>query len=70
MTDRYHSFTVVLDSNIRSDDAEPLMNAIRMLVGVQSVTGNVADHSYYVAETRVRFELREKLFEVLKPMEQ
>lgn len=67
MTDRYHSLTVVLDSNIRSDDAEPLINAIRMLVGVQSVEGNVAEPMYYVAETRVRFELREALSKALEP---
>jgi hypothetical protein len=67
MTDRYHSLTVVLDSNIRADDAEPMMNAIRMFVGVQSVAGNVADPGYYVAETRVRHELRSKLFEALEP---
>lgn len=66
VTDRFHSLTVVLDRNIRSDDAEPLINAIRLLTGVQSVAANVADPSHYVAETRVRFELREKLFELLK----
>lgn len=66
MTERYHSLTVVLDSDMRADEAEPLMMAIRLLTGVLSVEGNVADPSHYVAETRVRFDLREKLFEVLE----
>lgn len=28
MTDRFHSLTVVLEGNIREDDAESLINAI------------------------------------------
>jgi hypothetical protein len=34
MTDRYNSLTVVLDRDIREDDAEHILNAIRMIKGV------------------------------------
>ena len=65
MTDRYNSFTVVLDHNIREDDAQSLMDAIRHFTNVISVEGNVSDINDYVAETRVRYEIRQKLFEAL-----
>jgi len=67
MTDRFHSLTVVLERDIREDDAEMLLNALRMLRGVISVEGNIVDVDGYVAEERVRYELRDKLMSVLFP---
>ena len=66
MTDRLNALTVVLDGNIRTDDAEALIAAIGQLRGVLSVTGNVADIDSHVAEQRVRHALEQKLFEVLR----
>jgi hypothetical protein len=43
MTDRYNALTVVLEHDIRDDDAEAVANAIRQLRRVLSVSGNVAD---------------------------
>ena len=43
MTDRYSSLTVVLERDIRDDDAEPLIAAIRQLRGVLRVVPKVAD---------------------------
>jgi len=65
VTDRINSFTVVLDSDIRIDDVEPIVNAIRMVRGVASVTGNVADQVSHVAQVGAKRELREQLFAVL-----
>ena len=42
MTDRFHSLTVVLEREIRDDDAEPIIAAIKMIKGVAEVTGEVA----------------------------
>ena len=67
MSDRYHCLTVVLDKDVRDDDAEPLCNAIRQMRGVISVKGNVSDFSELVAEERVRRELGEKLFDIIYP---
>ena len=67
MTDRYHSLTVVLEHDIREDDAKPLLAAIRQLRGVLSVEGNVADVTSHMAQERARRELGEKLLEVVYP---
>lgn len=67
MTDRYNFLTVALEKNIRSDDAQRLIDAIGMLRGVLKVEPNVADGSTYTAEMRVRNELGEKLFAILYP---
>lgn len=66
MTDRYHSFTVVLDRDIREDDAEEIMKAIAMFRNVISVKGNVADPTSAMAEVRAKHELRERLWEMAK----
>lgn len=67
MTDRYNAITVVLDHDIREDDAESLLNAIRMLRGVLSVTPNVTSLESHVAHDRAINELRNKLRDVLWP---
>ena len=67
MTDRYHSLTVVLEKNIRNDDAESTISVIKHIKGILSVKGNIADSCSYVAEERARCELGGKLWEVLYP---
>ncbi len=67
MTDRFSTLTVVLKKNIRDDDAEPIINAIKMIKNVLSVKSNVSNHAEYMAEERVRRELGEKLWEVIYP---
>lgn len=69
MTDRYHSLTVVLDADMRVDDAEVLMSAIRQFRGVAGVTGVVADMASHMAEARARRDLGDKLLAVLYPKE-
>lgn len=66
MTDRYNALTVVLERDIREDDAELLINAIRMLRGVLSVNPNVSDLQDHVAIMRVKRELTQKLYDALK----
>lgn len=66
MTDRYNALTVVLDRDIREDDAEMLINAIRMLRGVLTVDPHVADIGDHVAAARVKRDLTEKLYTVMK----
>lgn len=67
MTTCYNAVTVVLDREIREDDAEHPLTAIRMLKGVLSVEPHVADVETHIAETRVRRELGDKLWAVLYP---
>jgi hypothetical protein len=61
MTDRYNYLTVILEDDIRSDDAEPLIKAIGMLRGVLAVQPHVANASDRTAQERARHELREEL---------
>lgn len=67
MTDRYNYLTVALEKDIRSDDAEALISAIKQLRGVLSVEPNVSDPGDWLAESRVRQELGTKLWEILYP---
>lgn len=66
MSDRFNALTVVLDRDIRDADAEPLLNAIRMLKGVQSVTPRVADLGDHLAKERARREIEERLWKALR----
>lgn len=67
MTDRLKGCTVTFDRDIREDDVEPLLDAIRMMRGVLSVTGKVTDLSDYMARERATWELRDKILDVLHP---
>lgn len=65
MTDRIHSLTVVLENDIRIDDAESLISAIKQLRLVIAVEPNVSDPSSVMATVRARDELSKKLWDVL-----
>jgi hypothetical protein len=67
MTDRLKGFIVTLEEDLRTDDAEPVLNAIRTLRGVQSVTPMVTEPGDYMARQRVRLELTQQLWDVLHP---
>lgn len=69
MTDRYNGLLVVLDHDIREDDAQDIITAIRQLRGVVAVTGHPAQIGDKIAETRVRTELGRRLMDVLYPKE-
>ncbi len=64
MTDRLKGCVVAFDRDIREDDVEPLLAAIRMIKGVVGVTGLLADSGDYMARMRVRVDLAKKLSEV------
>ncbi len=66
MTDRIKGFAVVLDRNIRDDDAQPILDAIRQIRHVLSVTPMVSGHEDLFARERVKRELGEKLWKVLR----
>ena len=70
MTDRAHSITIVLARDVRVDDLEPLMEAMRHLRGVLSVSSVVSDPQSHMAEMRAKDDLRTKFFaltQTLKP---
>lgn len=67
MTDRIFALTVALEENIRTDDIENLITAIKTLKGVLNVESHVTDITLYTTQERVRRELGEKLWEILYP---
>lgn len=67
MTDRINAVTVVLETDIRDDDAENLMAAMRQLRGVLTVTPNVADLTAHLAEERARHEIGMKVIDAVFP---
>jgi hypothetical protein len=67
MTNRLNALTVVLERDIREDDAEGILEAISRLRGVLRVSGNVSDLAAHIAQERAIHELSEKIWAVLHP---
>jgi len=67
MTDRIKGVWVAFDHDIREDDVQCVVDAIRMIRHVQSVALSVADLSDWNARERVRAELSSKIWDVLHP---
>lgn len=61
MTDRYNAFVVILEKDIRDDDAEQIINAIKMVKGVLDVTPHIADPRDAIATTRAKQEIMERI---------
>jgi len=66
MTDRIKGFTVTLDRDYRTDDVEEIRKALLMVKGVLSVDASVTELSDHMNRSRIRLELMDKLFAVLK----
>ncbi len=67
MTDRIKGCWVAFESDIREDDVQPLIEAIKRLRGVLAVEESVADSDDWMNRERIRRELGEKLWAVLYP---
>ena len=67
MTDRIKAITVVLEKDMRIDDAESLLQAFRHFRGVISAEGNVTDINDYVAQSRARYEIGQKVIKAVYP---
>ncbi len=76
MTDRISLLTVALDQPVRTDDIQPLVDAIRMLRGVQDVSVNIDDlkerqriaNWAIASEQRMRLEAAPALAHNIKPI--
>lgn len=69
MTERVKGFIVVLDKDIRIDDAENTINAIRMIKGVTSVEPSVVEPNDLFNRSRIRFEFLNKFMELMEGKE-
>lgn len=66
MTDRINGVFVTLKDDIRIDDAEHLMNALRMVKGVADVSPNISDPNVHIAKVTAKMELERKILKVLR----
>lgn len=66
MTNRVNGLYVTLEGEIREDDVEPLVNAIRHLRGVLTVELHIQDWDAEIAKRTAQWELRKKIFKVLE----
>lgn len=68
MTDRHAGYVVTLAKDIREDDAESILNAIRMVKGVATVTPVVSDIGQHIAEERAHLAIQSRIFDLFREM--
>jgi hypothetical protein len=66
MTDRHAAYIVVLSDDLREDDAEYTINALRMVKGVARVEPVVADQAIHIAEVRADQVWRDRIAGLLR----
>jgi len=66
VTDRINALTVVLKDDMRDDDIEHLVNAIKMFGNVLSVKANISELEDHIALERARSELEKKIWKALR----
>lgn len=67
MTTRLKGLLVIFEPDVREDDAECIINAIRLLKRVIDVKPIPNDIEQSIAESRVRQDLHMKLLKVIYP---
>jgi hypothetical protein len=65
MTDRLKGVLVTFDKDIRDDDAKPLIEALKMIKGVQSVKPYVSGGEDYMMYHRGYQDCKEKIWKQL-----
>lgn len=66
MTDRHAGYIVTLEKDIREDDAEAVIEALRMIKGVLNVQPVVSDLHTQLAESRVAEDYQRKFLDFFK----
>ena len=66
MTDRIRTLTVLLEHDMRDDDVQVVVDAIRMIRYVAKVEHGRVDVGDWSAREIAKLELRAKLWELLK----
>lgn len=69
MTARHAGYVVTLADDIREDDAEHIINALRMIRGVLSVEPVIADLRMSMAVERAKAQARDKLADMLRDLQ-
>jgi hypothetical protein len=68
MTERHAGYVVTLAEDTREDDAEHIINALRMIRGVLSVEPVHAGTDVSIATERAKAEMRAGLLSLLKEL--
>jgi len=66
MTDRHSGYVIALAEDIREDDAEAVLTALRMVKGVMSVTPIISDGHADIVAMRVDRHWRERIEGLLR----
>lgn len=66
MSDRHHSYTVVLEHVLKDEDSDEVIQAIKMVKGVADVVPHVADGGFYIAREQAKSDLRRKMWKVIQ----
>lgn len=66
MSDKYHSFLVVLEADIGEERASAVASAMMQLKGVLCVTAQVGDPASIMAAERAKRDLTKLLLEELR----
>jgi len=61
MSDRIKGCWVSFEADIKDEYAEPILDAIRQIRGVQAVESSVTDSGDWLAREHVKAEIRDKL---------
>lgn len=67
MTDRHAGYLITLERDIREDDAEATIAALRQVKGVLTVQPVPFDTTLAMAEDRAKHEIGLKLITLLRP---
>lgn len=65
MTDRIHSLTVILERDMREDDAQRYVDAFLCFRGVAEVRPNISATDHIIARAQARGELRKVIGDTL-----
>ena len=66
MTDIVKGFTVTLTRELKDYDFDVIMNAVKMIKGVEDVKPIIDDSSEYITLMKRDREIREKLYDFIK----
>lgn len=66
MSNKIASFTITLKDDIDEEQAEMIKTALLLIRGVIAVEPNVSNCELYMAESRAKYKLLDKMLEILK----
>lgn len=65
MTDIVKGFTVTLEKDMRIDDVDVIIQAIRMIRGIANVEPSISTSDDHMNRERIRYELRDKFYKFM-----